>query len=159
MARKIEGIIYRVNYHYSSPEYIECSSKTELFEYVARQSLQGYIVSTVNELERNGATPKVKVYTDKEYKAIYKRIEQEMKEKKPHKADNSIPDTEITEFCPHCDTEVTMNWDVEERGYVAFCPVCGKRMMLCSMCDGNCNWNAENDTCKMCRDENTENLK
>lgn len=40
----------------------------------------------------------------------------------------------VTEFCPECNTENTLVWDVEEDGYVAYCPHCGARMMLCDEC-------------------------
>ena len=51
---------------------------------------------------------------------------------------------EVTEFCPHCEREITLTWDVKEDGYQIYCPNCGKVMMLCSMCDGTdggvCDW-------------------
>ena len=31
-----------------------------------------------------------------------------------------------TEWCPHCESEIEMTWNVEDRGYKAFCPVCGR---------------------------------
>lgn len=63
----------------------------------------------------------------------------------------------VTEVCPHCESEVTLGWDVEERGYKAFCPVCGGRLMLCDECQhrgpggeytGDCDYNAETDSCR-----------
>lgn len=51
---------------------------------------------------------------------------------------------EVTEYCPHCDREVTVQWDVNEDGYQIYCPNCGKIIMLCSMCDARdgaiCDW-------------------
>ncbi len=41
---------------------------------------------------------------------------------------------EVVELCGNCGSEIVMEWDVEERGYEAFCPVCGKDMMLCDEC-------------------------
>ena len=41
---------------------------------------------------------------------------------------------EIIEFCPHCETEVEMMWDIEKDGYKAFCPYCGNKLMLCDEC-------------------------
>ena len=38
---------------------------------------------------------------------------------------------EVTEWCPHCESEITMTWDVQSMGYKAFCPVCGERLMHC----------------------------
>lgn len=63
----------------------------------------------------------------------------------------------VAEICPHCESEVTLEWDVEARGYKAFCPVCGGRLMLCDECQhrgpggectGDCDYNAETDSCR-----------
>ena len=58
---------------------------------------------------------------------------------------------EITENCPHCDSENQFMWDVEKDGYIAKCTVCGKEMCLCDECthaDDNecqkCDWHKEN---------------
>lgn len=52
--------------------------------------------------------------------------------------------TEVTEMCPHCQNEVTVQWDVENDGYELYCPYCGFPIMLCSMCDARdgkvCDW-------------------
>lgn len=78
MARKIKGTIYRLQYTASWYELLECSSKQDLFEYIAKQMLNsGIIVVGVNELCKDGSTPKVAVYTDKEYKEIYKKLKKE----------------------------------------------------------------------------------
>lgn len=64
---------------------------------------------------------------------------------------------EVTEVCPHCEQEVTMVWDVETYGYHAYCPFCGKRLMLCDMCQhqngeeqatGDCDYDSKTDTCR-----------
>nr|DAP18073.1 MAG TPA: zinc-ribbon domain protein [Caudoviricetes sp.] len=61
---------------------------------------------------------------------------------------------QITEMCPHCENEVTMNWDVEMYGYQAYCPYCGKRLMLCDECThsdndiaGGCDYDSSTDKC------------
>lgn len=64
-------------------------------------------------------------------------------------------DIYVTEVCPHCDTEQTISWDVTEKGYKAFCPTCGKELLLCSECEGSqecgqCDWSEETG-CKMSR--------
>lgn len=54
---------------------------------------------------------------------------------------------EEIEMCPHCDTEITIEWDVEKDGYEVSCPNCGEKIMLCDACfhsDDNrfqyCDW-------------------
>lgn len=49
---------------------------------------------------------------------------------------------EVTEPCPHCDSEITVIWNPEEDGYQIHCPRCGEKMMLCSMCPmhDRCDW-------------------
>lgn len=50
-------------------------------------------------------------------------------------------DNEVTEYCPHCDREITLLWDVKQDGYQIFCPNCGETIMLCSMCEREpCDW-------------------
>ena len=63
----------------------------------------------------------------------------------------------VTEYCPHCDTESTLMWSVEEHGYEIYCPVCGKKIMLCSMCGhhNDCDW-TEEAGCKMKKEEYRE---
>lgn len=40
----------------------------------------------------------------------------------------------VVELCPNCSHEVEMRWDTKEDGYKAFCPYCGKELMLCDEC-------------------------
>lgn len=72
---------------------------------------------------------------------------------------------EVTEVCPNCEKEVTMVWDVETYGYRAYCPFCGKRLMLCDMCQhpngeeqatGDCDYDSRTDTCRFNRHEKRE---
>ena len=55
----------------------------------------------------------------------------------------------ITEVCPACMSENTMEWDVSKEGYRAFCPRCGEEMMLCSEClpKGYCDFDMEKEWC------------
>lgn len=42
-------------------------------------------------------------------------------------------------------------WDTEKDGYKAYCPYCGKRLMLCSACHDDgfvCNYDSETDGCR-----------
>lgn len=54
----------------------------------------------------------------------------------------------VTEFCHNCESEVEMRWNTDDRGYQAFCPVCGAPLMLCDECRHSddfkdCDWNEE----------------
>lgn len=40
----------------------------------------------------------------------------------------------VVEPCPHCESEIEMEWDVKTQGYKATCPVCGNLLMLCDEC-------------------------
>jgi DNA-directed RNA polymerase subunit RPC12/RpoP len=51
----------------------------------------------------------------------------------------------VTEYCPHCDTEVSVKWDIFKDGHSIYCPKCGTRIMLCSECPARddemtCDW-------------------
>jgi len=75
MARRIEGTIYRLTYAATWHDYVECSSKEDLFKYVAQEVVNGQIVTSVNEMCKDGSTPKVRVHTDKEFNRILKQYQ------------------------------------------------------------------------------------
>ena len=56
----------------------------------------------------------------------------------------------ITVYCSECERETTMQWDIEQDGFKAYCPYCGKRLMMCSYCDHleNCDYDKDTDTCR-----------
>ena len=71
-------------------------------------------------------------------------------------------DYTVTEVCPHCESEIEMSWSVKARGYKAFCPVCGQRLMLCDECQHReqtgdaippCSYDSETDSCELNREE------
>ena len=49
-------------------------------------------------------------------------------------APRAIQQYEVVEVCPECGAENIIRWDVEKEGYVAYCPHCGSKMMLCDEC-------------------------
>ena len=58
----------------------------------------------------------------------------------------------VAEWCPHCETEIEMEWDTNTRGFSAFCPVCGQPLMLCDECRHTenaraCDYDAGSGTC------------
>lgn len=64
---------------------------------------------------------------------------------------DEIEASAVIELYPHCETEVEMKWDVETFGYKAYCPYCGKHLLLCDACqhpngkyDGNCDYSLGN---------------
>ncbi len=60
---------------------------------------------------------------------------------------------EQVEICPECDAEnVFPGWDPEEKGYIATCQTCGKKIFLCDAClhaddnpKGKCDWYKNED--------------
>lgn len=60
---------------------IECSSKQDLFEYIAKENAKGYGITAVNEIQKDGKTPRVKFLTDKDFKRVL-RCYQKAKEHK-----------------------------------------------------------------------------
>lgn len=63
----------------------------------------------------------------------------------------------VTEFCPHCETEIEMRWDTDTMGFKAFCPSCGQRLMLCDECRhadcGPCDYDSATDACRFNKKE------
>lgn len=56
----------------------------------------------------------------------------------------------VTEQCPECGLENTIEWNVAKRGYQAFCPNCGFPMLLCGECmidSGFCDWDSKSLLC------------
>lgn len=61
----------------------------------------------------------------------------------------------VIEFCPHCETEAGVMWDIEKEGHGLYCPYCGKYIMLCSECpvsvgELNCDWSEEGEAKVKC---------
>lgn len=54
--------------------------------------------------------------------------------KDDEEAARAIQQYEVVEVCPECGAENIIRWDVETEGYVAYCPHCGSKMMLCDEC-------------------------
>lgn len=64
----------------------------------------------------------------------------------------------VVELCPNCSREVEMRWNTKEDGYKAFCPYCGKELMLCDDClhrdendsetDKSCNYDRQSGNCR-----------
>lgn len=73
MARQIEGTIYKLTYTATWHNFVECSSKEDLFKYIVQELADGRVVASVNEICSDGRTPKVAVYTDKHFKKLRKR--------------------------------------------------------------------------------------
>lgn len=68
----------------------------------------------------------------------------------------AIQQFEVCEVCPECGAENIMRWDIKKDGYVAYCPHCGSKMMLCDECFHSddapiCNWSPRNGCCRECQ--------
>lgn len=66
----------------------------------------------------------------------------------------------VTEWCSNCDSEIEMRWNTDDRGYQAFCPVCGAPLMLCDECRHSddfkdCDWS--DGTCHRMKKEDKQN--
>lgn len=65
------------------------------------------------------------------------------------KPEEAPKDYNFEEICPHCDTPLPVVIDEDEEvEYEVTCPVCGNRIMLCTLCtwDGmpkECDWTKE----------------
>ena len=69
--------------------------------------------------------------------------------------DSPPDDYNFEEGCPHCDSMIPVLLDDECYEYEVTCPVCGKPMMLCTLCmwdqadknsdtaPGDCDWTKE----------------
>lgn len=63
----------------------------------------------------------------------------------------------VTEVCPHCESEIEMRWNTDTMGFKAFCPACGKRLMLCDECrhaeePDPCDYDGQTDSCHWNKD-------
>lgn len=78
--------------------------------------------------------------------------------KDEEEAAKAIRQFEVCEVCPECGAENIMRWDVKKDGYVAYCPHCGSKMMLCDECFHSddapiCNWSPRNGCCRECQNK------
>ena len=57
----------------------------------------------------------------------------------------------VVEWCPHCENEIEMKYEVDKFGFQVHCPFCGKPIMLCDECferNGNkCDWSKDTGCC------------
>ena len=75
MIKEIKNNLYKVRVYYGGVHFIECDNLKELFKYlIVNFELKGFIISNVNEILPNGASPKVAVKTNKEYKKLLKEL-------------------------------------------------------------------------------------
>ena len=84
MAKKIEGTIYKLTYTATWHEFVECSSKQDLFEYIAKENAKGYGITAVNEIQKDGKTPRVKFLTDKDFKRVLRCYQKAKEHKKKY---------------------------------------------------------------------------
>lgn len=77
MAIRIVGTIYRLTHDATWHEFVECAGKEDLFRYIAQETVNGQIITSVNEICKDGSTPKVKFLTDKVFKQILKQYQKE----------------------------------------------------------------------------------
>lgn len=77
MARELgrDCELYLVQFSAMSYTFVECTSKQDLFMYLAKCTKEGHVVTGVNEISKySNRRPKVAVKTDPEYKKILKSV-------------------------------------------------------------------------------------
>lgn len=72
--KEINNQIYKVVIYCGGIHFIECENISELYTYVAKNESKGYVVTSVNEINKDGSTPRLAVKTNKEYKQILKEM-------------------------------------------------------------------------------------
>lgn len=70
--RVIEKKLYKINRFYGRSEFVEADNIDELARYVAESDKQGYIVSSVTEINLDGSHPRVAITRLKAYKDALK---------------------------------------------------------------------------------------
>ena len=77
--------------------------------------------------------------------------------------DNWPKEYDFEEYCPFCDEMIPAIVDVNENHLEAVCPMCGNRLMLCTMCnkriqcgDGDCIMTAKNKGWNYYEEEESE---
>lgn len=92
---------------------------------------------------------KIKVLERHRY-TLSKQIKQLMRENAKIRRD--VADL-VYEVCNSCGTEIAIRWDAKADGFTAHCPVCGEKVLLCSICDkgiescGVCGFGYADDSC------------
>lgn len=118
-------------------EEFECTHRTEIIEQMGdcecRQEHEE-LKRFLEELQRyrdTGLTPEQ-----------IREMQELLSRENGKETTRSSRDDDVTEYCPHCDREIAISWNVEQDGYQIFCPNCGETIMLCSMCDREpcCDW-------------------
>ena len=70
MAREISGEIYRIKTYAGTMRFVECETINDLYHYIAKSTVEGLAISSVNRLYPDGSTPKVQVFSNKHFKRI-----------------------------------------------------------------------------------------
>ncbi len=50
-----------------------------------------------------------------------------------------LEDGYVVEWCDNCNTQVTMLWNPAADGLAAYCPFCGRELLLCDSCHFSCD--------------------
>lgn len=54
----------------------------------------------------------------------------------------------LYEWCPYCETEIHVCWDIETQGFLTSCPSCSHKLLLCGECTDNCHYDHRTDLCR-----------
>lgn len=65
-----------------------------------------------------------------------------------YRENGNLKDGWVVEWCDRCNRQVTVMWDPEQDGLMAYCPYCGERLPMCDSCPGECDFEYGNGICK-----------
>lgn len=70
MPREITGQLYKIRCYSGVIRYVECTTINDLYRYIAEKTVEGYAITSVNLMCDDGSTPKIRLFSDKDFKRI-----------------------------------------------------------------------------------------
>ena len=70
MARELTRKLFKVTYSTGNPVFVECENHDDLYRFVARKVLAGYIVTGISAINEDNTTPLVKVLSTSYFRKI-----------------------------------------------------------------------------------------
>lgn len=136
---------YRVEFGFRSFTY-----RSTDYEYDEETNRYYYLTESIDlRPEMDGAMVRRRIRKSA-YMEVYRQLLEYLglNEKEEVETGEETETVETTEICPECETEVEVKSDTLR----AECPVCRRKLMLCSVCrtvrKGDCDYDTATDTCR-----------